>query len=61
MGLNRKWHQGHKMPRNPTDDQRARWHLEHLQNCDCRQPTPAIQRLIDGYKERAVGRLAGQR
>jgi hypothetical protein len=57
VGLNRQWHEQHKMRTNPTEQQRVQWHLEHLQNCDCRRPTPAIQRLIDTYKQKAGTRL----
>jgi hypothetical protein len=52
MGLNREWHHLHKMPANPTDEQRAKWHLEHLQNCDCRKTTPAIRKLIESFQQK---------
>jgi hemerythrin-like domain-containing protein len=37
--LNAAWHSAHRMPKNPTLDQRIEWHLEHEQNCSCR-PMP---------------------
>jgi hypothetical protein len=35
-GLNAEWHRQHKMPKNPTVQQRIDWHLAHLENCGCR-------------------------
>ena len=49
--MNKTWHEKNKMPINPTPEQRAVWHIEHLKNCDCREPTPNIQKLIDEYKK----------
>lgn len=48
--MNKLWHLKNKMPVNPTEKQRAVWHVEHLKNCDCRKPTLKIQELIDKYK-----------
>jgi hypothetical protein len=36
MKLNSAWHLAHKMPKNPTLDERISWHLEHAKNCLCR-------------------------
>jgi hypothetical protein len=36
MKLNREWHLAHPMPKNPTQDQRIAWHIEHKKNCSCR-------------------------
>ncbi len=47
--INRVWHEKNKMPKNPTEEQRAEWHLRHFKNCGCRLPTPNIQRLMDKY------------
>ncbi len=33
--INKEWHLAHKMPKNPTLDQRVAWHLEHARNCQC--------------------------
>jgi hypothetical protein len=35
---NVEWHSKHKMPKNPTLDQKAKWFIEHARNCPC---TPA--------------------
>jgi hypothetical protein len=36
MKINIEWHSKHKMPKNPTLDQRLKWHLGHTRNCSCR-------------------------
>ena len=40
MKLNKQLHQAHKMPKNATIDQRIKWHVEHLKNCQCRTDYP---------------------
>lgn len=35
--LNKEWHLSHKMPKNPTMEQRIAWHLEHQKHCGCRK------------------------
>ena len=35
--INAEWHAAHKMPDNPTEDQRLAWHLDHSKNCGCRK------------------------
>ncbi|OGL34980.1 hypothetical protein A3F65_02220 [Candidatus Saccharibacteria bacterium RIFCSPHIGHO2_12_FULL_47_16b] len=47
MKLNKEWHLSHRMPKNPTPQQRIKWHREHLMHCDCRQPTAAIRKLLN--------------
>lgn len=37
MNINKEWHEKNKMPKNPTFDQRVKWHLEHQKNCSCRK------------------------
>ncbi len=39
--MNTRWHQSHKMPKNPTVAQRVRWHRGHLKYCACRTDVPA--------------------
>ena len=39
MKLNKEWHQKNKMPKNPTLQERIKWHKEHMKNCKCR-PAP---------------------
>ena len=41
--INAEWHAAHKMPDNPTEDQRLAWHLDHAKNCGCRKmPTSLV-------------------
>lgn len=49
MAINKEWHLAHKMPKNPTEEQRAKWHKEHAKHCECRAVSPKIQELIDKY------------
>ena len=37
--INKEWHLANKMPKNPSDDQRVGWHIEHVRNCSC-MPIP---------------------
>jgi hypothetical protein len=34
--INKEWHLAHPMPKNPSLEQRIAWHLDHAQNCGCR-------------------------
>jgi hypothetical protein len=34
--INAEWHRTHRMPKNPSLDERIAWHLEHAKNCGCR-------------------------
>jgi hypothetical protein len=42
MSINKDWHLSHRMPKNPTLDQRVVWHVEHARHCSCRPPTGKI-------------------
>jgi hypothetical protein len=50
--INVAWHESHKMPKNPTEQQRAEWHYGHAIHCGCRAVSPSIQTLLEthGYK-----------
>jgi hypothetical protein len=37
MKLNKEWHLAHPMPKNPSFEQRVKWHLEHQKHCHCRK------------------------
>jgi hypothetical protein len=37
MKLNKEWHLAHRMPKNPTEEQRIHWHIEHAKHCQCRE------------------------
>lgn len=46
MPINAEWHNAHKMPKNPSVDQRVAWHVEHAKHCACREMTPKIKEMI---------------
>jgi hypothetical protein len=54
--LNAAWHEKHRMPKNPTTEQRLAWHEAHEKNCGCR-PMPAKLRamMIGGKPHRPAG------
>lgn len=49
--INREWHESNRMPKNPTDDQRIQWHIEHAKNCSCR---PIPQGVIKLMQEKGI-------
>jgi len=49
--INKEWHLKNKMPKNPSHDQRMKWHIEHGKNCNCRKPTDKLLREIEEYLE----------
>ncbi len=51
MKINATWHIAHKMPKNPTLDERVAWHLEHSQNCLCR---PLGGKILEEIKKRQL-------
>ena len=44
--LNAEWHRAHRMPKNPTPEARAAWHVAHAEACGCRQMPESVRRLI---------------
>jgi hypothetical protein len=50
MAINADWHTKNKMPKNPTEEVRIRWHIEHLKNCTCRAPSPKLTAEIRKYQ-----------
>ncbi|MBX9784239.1 MAG: hypothetical protein K2X48_13195 [Chitinophagaceae bacterium] len=51
--LNKEWHLHHRMPKNTTLEQRIQWHLEHKQNCACRD---IPQKLKEEIRKRKPGK-----
>lgn len=49
MKLNKEWHLGNKMPKNPTKEQRLQWHIEHSQNCHCREMSEKLKAEVVEY------------
>jgi hypothetical protein len=58
--INAKWHNAHRMPKNPTFEQRLEWHREHARECGCRKPPPDLEAWIAGGTPKRAGR-DGQR
>lgn len=52
MKLNADWHAKHKMPKNPSLDQRVKWHMEHARHCSCHPLSGKIQEEV---KKRYLG------
>lgn len=51
MNINVSWHQKNKMPKNPTKEQRLRWHVTHAQNCQCRKMSDKLAAEIKEYNK----------
>ena len=49
--LNADWHKTHKMPKNPTLEERIQWHAEHIKHCKCRKPTG---QMLEELKKRGL-------
>ena len=48
--LNAEWHKKHPMPKNPTMEQRAKWHLEHYKHCACREIPATVLEYLERKK-----------
>ena len=46
MKINKEWHLQNKMPKNPTLDERVKWHIDHANNCSCREIPAKIKEEI---------------
>lgn len=49
MKLNREWHLKNKMPKNPTMEERLKWHIAHAQNCQCREMSEKLKAEIKKF------------
>jgi hypothetical protein len=49
--LNAKWHGAHRMPKNPTFEQRVAWHADHMAHCACRKPTGTV---LEALRQRGI-------
>jgi hypothetical protein len=52
MKLNKNWHLKNKMPKNPTEEQRIKWHISHARHCACREMSEKLKALIKKYKSK---------
>ena len=51
MKINKEWHLKNIMPKNAKFEERVKWHLAHIKNCQCR---PMPQKLLDEMKEKGI-------
>ena len=51
MKINAEWHSKNKIPKNPTLEERIRWHLGHAKNCSCR---PLGGKILEEIKKRGL-------
>ncbi len=49
MKINKEWHLKNRMPKNPSLEERIKWHKEHAINCSCR---PIPENLLVEIKKR---------
>ena len=60
--INRRWHEQHRMPKNPTARQRIDWHMAHAANCSCRPIPAGVLALMNGEaRARPVGQRTASR
>ena len=59
MKLNKDWHLAHPMPPHPTLEQRIDWHVQHTENCGCREIPESIRRELEarGWTQPSVRSL----
>jgi len=48
VNINAKWHNANKMPKNPSLEQRIKWHKAHAKNCAC---WPIPSKLLEQMKK----------
>lgn len=51
MNINKEWHLKHKMPENPSFEERVKWHLAHVKNCKC---MPIPDKLLSEMKKKNI-------
>ena len=52
MSINAAWHKAHRMPKNPTFEQRVAWHRAHQRHCACRSIPAKLLRQIEAFESR---------
>jgi hypothetical protein len=50
---NIEWHSKHRLPKNPTLDQRVKWHMEHARRCPC---TAHDEDILEELRKRYLGK-----
>jgi hypothetical protein len=51
MKINATWHQKNKMVKNPSLDDRVKWHVAHSRHCQCR---PLYGNILEEIKKRGI-------
>jgi hypothetical protein len=51
MKINKEWHLKNKMPKNPSLEERLKWHEEHARNCSCREMPLNIKSELERRKK----------
>ena len=46
--MNAAWHSKNRMPKNPSFEERIKWHKEHQNHCQCR---PIPEKLLNEMKK----------
>jgi hypothetical protein len=49
--INKIWHSKHNMPKNATEEERAKWHKAHIKNCSCYPVSENIKKLVAKYNK----------
>ncbi len=49
MAINKEWHEKNHMTKNPSFEERIKWHLEHIKNCSC---APIPKKLLEEMKRK---------
>jgi hypothetical protein len=52
MAINKEWHLANKMPKNPTQEQRLNWHIEHSKNCNCREMPDKLKEEVKKFLDK---------
>lgn len=52
MAINKEWHEKHKMPKNPSFEQKMEWHIEHSKHCNCYPLSEKIKEELKQYKSK---------
>ena len=47
MEINEDWHKKNPMPKNPSFEERVKWHKKHVQHCGCREFPEKLKREMD--------------
>jgi pimeloyl-ACP methyl ester carboxylesterase len=50
MKINKRWHDANRMPKNPSLNDRIRWHSLHSKHCSCRPMPETVLREIEKQK-----------